>query len=310
MGVPTSRLMKATIYPLVAGGSFYLFWRALTAGVPPGVALFGLSAGSLTVIALLEILAPLRREWAWWTDRQTFNDLAHGALMSLIGPKIGEIALLSAVTAGAAALAAKGGGIWPTHWPFLAQLLLAILIADFADWPKHWLYHHWPAAWPIHALHHNSDRMHVAKAGRLHFLESTIRYALITAPLLLLGAPGQVLLWHAALLTVLGNLVHSNIDMPMPSFLHYLIVTPDNHRLHHSSDPKYGNTNMSLLTMLADHLFGTFRHPVRHRLVEVGIGEDPIPGNVLAQLAVPMAWPWLMARLHKRTRAPVGAGLG
>ena len=294
------RPIQGLIYPAVAGGSFYAFWVSLQAGVPPGLALFGLSVVSLTVIALLEALLPLRRAWAWWTDRQTFNDLAHGALLSVLGPKLGELALLSLVTWGLATVAAQGGGLWPTEWPFLGQLILAILIADFADWPKHWAYHHLAAIWPIHALHHNAERMHVAKAGRLHFLESTIRYGLITVPLLLLGAPGEVLLWHAALTTVLGNLVHANLDMPMPSLLHYLLVTPENHRLHHSSDPKYGATNMSLITMLPDHLFGTFRHPHHHRLVEVGITEDPIPSHVLGQLSSPLAWPWLLARLRRR----------
>ena len=45
------RPIQGLIYPAVAGGSFNAFWVSLQAGVPPGLALFGLSVVSLTVIA-------------------------------------------------------------------------------------------------------------------------------------------------------------------------------------------------------------------------------------------------------------------
>lgn len=297
--INASLIVKALIFPVVFASSLYLFNRALQAGVPGGLALFGLSTLNMAVVAVLEILFPLRREWAWWRDRETINDLIHGGLMSVVGPWLGQAALGSIVTATAAALAADGHGVWPTHWPFMAQFALAVVIYSFIDWAKHWVYHHWSPAWAIHALHHNPDKMHVAKAGRLHFLESTLRYALINAPLLALGAPGEVLLWLGALGTTLGNLNHSNIDMPMPGFMHYLFATPGQHRLHHSSDRDLGASNLSPYIMLPDLLFGTFRHSDKHPLIATGIEEDPIPHNVVGQVASPFVWPWLVNRLRR-----------
>lgn len=294
--------IKYALFPTVLAGSIYAFDAALSRGVEPGLALLATSIANLVVVALLEVVFPLRRDWAWWRDRQTVNDLVHGALLSVVGPRLGEIALSSGVAAGAAAVASIWkGGLWPGDWPLWAQLAPAILIADFAEWPKHWAYHRWAPMWAIHALHHNAGKMHVAKGARLHFLESTIRFAIVAAPLTVLGAGPEVILWYGALINFLGNLNHSNIDMPLPGFMHYLIATPQNHRLHHEIDPDLGRSNLSSATMLPDLLFGTFRHPDRHPLRQVGIADNPIPNHLLAQIAAPFIWPVLLWRSRRGT---------
>ena len=55
------------------------------------------------------------------------------------------------------------------------------------------------------------------------------------------------------------------------------------------------------------HAFGTFRHPLDEPLQDVGIAPDPIPKNLLAQLASPILWPLLTWRLNRRRRATVEA---
>ncbi len=292
-----TRLIKGCIFPGVLLGSIVAFERLLSGGIDPGLALLGVTVANLALIALLEVVLPLRRDWAWFRDRQVVNDLIHGALLSIVGPRLAEAVLVSVIAAGAASIAAaSGGGVWPTGWPLWLQLALAIVILDFVEWLKHWGYHHWAPMWAIHALHHSPDKMHVTKAARLHFLEATIRFAIITAPLLMLGAGPELILWYAALLNFIGNLNHSNVDMPLPGFLHYLLATPQVHRLHHEIDPQLGRSNLSPFTMLPDLLFGTFRHPDKFPLRQVGIENNPIPGNLLAQIAAPFIWPILARR--------------
>ncbi len=294
-------LLKGLLFPVLLIGSFYAYHRLLEAGWHPGVALFVLTLASLSLIAILERLIPYRLDWAWWTDRQVVNDLIHGAALSTAGPMLGQVLLASLAATGAASLAGLWeGGPWPATWPLWAQVALAIVIADFLDWAKHWAYHFVPGFWPIHALHHNPDRLHFAKAGRLHFLEATVRFAVISVPLIVLGAPPIVLFWFAASQNFLGNLNHSNIDLPVPRFLHYLMATPQVHRLHHAKHHDLGRSNLSSFTMVPDHLFGTFRDPVTHPYDHVGIDEDPIPRNVLGQLATPFIWPFLMMRFRRR----------
>jgi len=152
----------------------------------------------------------------------------------------------------------------------------------------------------VHALHHNPDRLHIAKAGRLHFLEATIRFAVISVPLIVVGAPPIVLFWFAASQNFLGNLNHSNVDLPVPSWLHYLMATPQVHRIHHAKDRDLGSSNLSSFTLWPDHLFGTFRHPDKHYYGHVGIEDDVIPRNVLGQFLTPLIWPFLVLRARKK----------
>lgn len=287
-------LLKGAIFPAIVAGSVLALNATLEAGFAPGIALFLMSAGTIAVVALAEVAAPYRREWAWWRDGQAVNDIAHGVLASLAGPRLGEFATAGLVTAAAAVVATHtSDGFWPADWPLWGQVALAVVLADFTDWAKHWCYHHLAQFWPIHALHHDVDGMHVAKGARLHFLETALRFAIISAPLLVLGAGPLVLVWYGAILNFLGMLNHSNIDMPMPGFAHYLFQTPQNHRLHHALDDDLGRSNLSAISMLPDLLFGTFRHPHRHALGAVGVADSPIPQNLPAQIVAPFVWPLL-----------------
>ena len=128
-------ILKGSLFPLLLIGSFYAFDQLIENGWHPGIALFVSTLVSLAVIAGLERLLPYRKDWAWWTDGQVINDLIHGAALSTIGPRLGEIGFASLAATGAAwAATVWNGGIWPAAWPIWAQVVLAILIADFFDW--------------------------------------------------------------------------------------------------------------------------------------------------------------------------------
>lgn len=290
-------------FPVLFIGQLAAFERALSFGFDPGLTLLALTIVNMTLIALLELWLPDRPEWTWTRDGQVFNDIVHGLGNEFAGG-LGRnlLAILFAVVGGK--LAAQGGlDLWPSTWPLWSQVLVAVLIVDFCDYWKHRAYHGWALAWPIHALHHNMDRMHVFKGIRLHFLEAAIRSLVVYSPLVVLGAPAEVLLWIAALMTFGGSLNHSNLEQRLPRIVHALLPTQKTHWLHHSKDYSRGPCNFSPLTMLFDHLFGTFRHPLDEPLAAVGITPDPIPKNLPVQLASPLLWPLLMWRLHRRRRA-------
>ena len=223
-------------WPVIFVGSLIAFDRALGLGFNPGLTLFVLTVANMALIAALELWLPDRPDWSWTSDGQVVNDLVHGGLLEF-GATLGRnaLAILFAVIGGK--LASQGGlGLWPAAWPLWGQILAAVLIVDFFDYWKHRAYHAWGIAWPIHALHHNADRMNVFKAGRLHFLESTIRSVVIYSPLIVLGAPAEVLLWIAALMNFGGNLNHSNLAQKMPRVAHALVSTQKSHWLHHGKD--------------------------------------------------------------------------
>lgn len=300
------KLVAASLtWPVILVGSLVAYGHALFLGYDAGLSLFVLTVTNMALIAVLELWLPDRPEWKWTRDRQVVNDLLHGGA-NQFGAALGANALtiLFAIVGGK--LAANSAlGFWPSAWPLWMQVLLAVLIVDFFDYWKHRAYHVWTIAWPIHALHHNPDRMNVFKAGRLHFLESTIRSLVVYSPLVVLGAPVMVLLWIAALMNFGGNLNHSNLAQNLPRVVHALFATQKSHWLHHSKDHALGASNFSPLTLLFDHLFRTFRHPLDTELMAVGIVPDPIPKNFPAQLAAPLLWPLLIWHLGRRQRTMI-----
>lgn len=289
-------------WPVILVGQLSALDGALGLGFDPGLTLLALTVVNMTVIALLELWLPDRPEWVWTKDGQVVNDVVHG-IGNVFGDGLGRNALLILFAVIGGKLAAQGNiGFWPSTWPLWGHLLVAVVIVDFCDYWKHRAYHAWAIAWPIHALHHNIDRMTVFKGIRLHFLEATVRALVVYSPLVVLGAPAAVMLWIAALMTFGGSLNHSNLAQNLPRFVHAMFPTQKTHWLHHSKDYTNGACNFSPLTMLFDHLFGTFRNPLDEPLDEVGIVPDPIPANIPAQLASPLLWPLLMWRLRRRRR--------
>jgi sterol desaturase/sphingolipid hydroxylase (fatty acid hydroxylase superfamily) len=286
-------------FPLILLAQIGGFAAALELGFNPGLTLLAVTIANMTVIALLELWLPDRPDWSWARDGQVVNDIVHGLGNEFAGG-IGRALLFIIFATIGGKLAEEGSlGLWPNAWPFWTQVLAAVFIVDFFDYWKHRAYHAWAFAWPIHALHHNMDRMHVFKGIRLHFLEAAIRSLVVYSPLVVLGASADVMIWIAALMTFGGSLNHSNLKQDLPRFVHALLPTQRTHWLHHNKDYDRGACNLSPLTMWCDHLFGTFRHPLDEELHEVGIAPDPIPKNLPAQLASPLIWPlliWLSRR--------------
>jgi sterol desaturase/sphingolipid hydroxylase (fatty acid hydroxylase superfamily) len=113
----------------------------------------------------------------------------------------------------------------------------------------------------------------------------------VYAPLVAVGAPPDVLVWHAALIGTLGMIGHSNVRLHLPSSLHRLLMTPQVHRLHHSSERALADSNFANILPLWDVVFGTFSHPDEHELREVGVVGDDVPASFVRQLMAPFAWP-------------------
>jgi sterol desaturase/sphingolipid hydroxylase (fatty acid hydroxylase superfamily) len=292
------------VWPLMLGGLLLAFGVTQRLGLDPASWLFGLTVAHLALIAGLELLMPARRDWDWRKDGQVFNDLVHGALLG-VGARIGALALTVGIAAAASMIGSNAPlNVWPTQWPLWGQVGLAVILYDFADYWKHRAYHDWAWAWPIHALHHNPTRMHIFKAGRLHLLEATVRAFFAIGLLVVLGPPSPVLFWLAALLNAFGNTNHWNVETRVPRILNWLLATPAVHWLHHAKDLPDGSRNLSPFTMLFDHLFRTYEDPSRRLIADVGIAFDPIPKDLIGQIASPIAWPWLARRARRANLVP------
>lgn len=242
-------------------------------------------------IALLERVWPYRPDWS-----QPHDDVGADALYLVVSSPLASV-LFGATLAGVAAsggawLAQRlGGSLWPAAWPALAQLFLAILVAEFGHYWFHRLSHEHPLVWRLHATHHSAERLYWLNATRFHPLDLFCLVALQSGPLILLGAPPQTFLAYTLFATVYGQVQHANVDLRV-RWLDWVFSTPGLHRFHHSTSSREGNTNYGAILIAWDQLFGTFHRP-RDRGFEgpVGIGKLPrFPKGWLAQLASPFRW--------------------
>ena len=69
----------------------------------------------------------------------------------------------------------------------------ALLLWMLTDYWVHRSLHTFSRLWCFHALHHDTPQMHILKSGRLHFGEEWFNAVLKPIPLLLLGAPSEVM---------------------------------------------------------------------------------------------------------------------
>lgn len=163
-------------------------------------------------------------------------------------------------------LANAGAAIFPTEWPFPAQVLLATLLAEFTSYWSHRLHHRLPSLWWLHALHHGSERLYWLNNFRIHPLNYAINYVLGFAPLLLIGTPADVVLGYLALTYPVLMLQHANLPL-RSGWLNYVFSTNEVHRWHHADNARDGDWNFGRALIVWDMLFGTFRYSVQ--------GNDP-----------------------------------
>jgi sterol desaturase/sphingolipid hydroxylase (fatty acid hydroxylase superfamily) len=78
---------------------------------------------------------------------------------------------------------------------------------------------------------------------------------------LALGAPALAVLIFEVLLNATSMFNHGNVLLPQPidRVLRMIVVTPEMHRVHHSSEPAETNSNFGFNLPWWDRLFGTYR---------------------------------------------------
>jgi sterol desaturase/sphingolipid hydroxylase (fatty acid hydroxylase superfamily) len=286
--VISSRLLFPAAVGVITAAAL---WGA-DSGWPLPLAFAAVLPAFYLAVALAERRWPYRRAWTR-PQGDVGTDVAHLVVSGLGVFELVRLTVYGAAFAAAAWLAARtGGGLWPLHWPLLAQLALALLVAEFGHYWFHRLTHERPRLWRVHAAHHSAPRLYWLNATRFHPLDLFALLALQTAPLLVLGADERVMLAYGLFTGMYGQLQHANVALDSGP-LRWLFSTPELHRWHHSRVPAEGNTNYGAVLSTWDLLFGSYFWPRdRHFTGPVGLHDLPaFPQTYLGQLASPLRWP-------------------
>lgn len=263
---------------------------------PELVVRLGSYAGVFALMAALEALAPRRRlrtsKGARWLSNVSIT-LLDTLLVRLLFPA-GAVAF--AVTAGT-----RGWGLFNALdlLPLL-ETVLAVAALDLVIYGQHVAFHLQPLLWRLHMMHHADLDIDVTTGARFHPLEILLSMGVKFVAVVALGASPAAVLVFEVILNALAMFNHSNVALPpgVDRLVRLFVVTPDQHRVHHSVIIREMNSNYGFNLSLWDRLFRTYRpQPVRgHEGMTIGLANHRDP----RRLTLPhlLAMPFLAKLPH------------
>lgn len=221
---------------------------------------FAAFASIFVVMALLEVLAP-RRDLTAPKGRRWITNLAIVGIDSLIVRLMAQAAVPIAAVAAALYAEAHGIGLFNAlALPAWVEIVAAIVVLDFAIWFQHWAAHQVPVLWRLHQMHHADRDIDVTTAIRFHPIEIALSMVWKIAVVLALGAAPLAVLLFEIILNGCAMFNHANVRLParLDRALRVVLVTPDMHRVHHSTIAREHNSNYGFNLSIWDRLFGTY----------------------------------------------------
>ena len=147
--------------------------------------------------------------------------------------------------------------------PLWVKLILGVAMFDFTFYWFHRMSHRVPFIWRFHRVHHSDSSMDVSTAFRVHPIEGFLWFG--TSRILAAGIFGLDIIslgFMGLVSTPIFFLVHSNISFPswLDHTLGLVMLTPNQHKVHHEIDQEYTDSNYADVLILWDRLFGTYRY--------------------------------------------------
>ena len=294
------RWFSVLVFPVLLGGSIWVTLILFDAGVDAAVAAGVVTGASGLGILGLERRVPHHRSWLHSKD-DLATDIAHAVnILIAIGILITPVIVFVGIRALGWLSDRFGGALWPTEWPLLAQLPLALVVAEFPKYWHHRLQHNTDLLWRFHATHHSCPRLYWLNAARFHPIDLAIDGVLGGITLVALGCGIEGLALFNLVSGVHGYLQHSNLKLRLGP-LNYFFSMAELHRWHHSPILEEANHNYGQNVIVWDLVFGSFYLPNdREPPEEIGIPDlSAFPMTFWPQMASPFTW----RRIQEESRA-------
>jgi sterol desaturase/sphingolipid hydroxylase (fatty acid hydroxylase superfamily) len=170
-----------------------------------------------------------------------------------------------------------------------ALFVLTVAAQTLVAYWTHRAMHAAPLFWRVHRVHHADTFVDVSTSLRHHPVELLVTAPATATVILLTGAPVSVVLASETFLVAATLWGHADIRLPhrLDRALGLVLVTPRLHRVHHSPERRFHDSNYGDTFTLWDRLFGTFSdEPQRMR---VGLdGQGDRADNLLDQVLSPL----------------------
>lgn len=219
------------------------------------------------VMALLERARPKRplvlpRLMRWRTNLAiVVIDSLAVRLMAALPAILGAVSVPLVAVAAAVLAGEWGWGLLNNvSWPGWVEVIIALVVLDFAIWFQHLASHKVPLLWRLHRVHHADRDIDVTTALRFHPVEIALSMLYKVAWVLVLGPSALAVILFEIILSGCAMFNHANLDLPawLDRALRTLVVTPDMHRVHHSVRRAEHDSNYGFNLSIWDRLFRTY----------------------------------------------------
>lgn len=213
--------------------------------------------GALIGMVIWETAAPCRRREIPRVIRWT-NNLA----LVVIDTAILRLTFPILAVGVASRAQVEGWGLFNTLGvPEWLAVVGAMLLLDLAIYLQHVLFHAVPGLWRLHRMHHADLDFDTTTGLRFHPVEIVLSMAFKLIVVGAIGAPPVAVLLFEIVLNATALFNHGNVSLPagVDRVVRLVMVTPDMHRVHHSSDPVETNSNYGFNLPWWDMIFRTYR---------------------------------------------------
>ncbi len=185
------------------------------------------------------------------------------------------------------------------EFSLIAYTLLSVIAIDLGVYLTHRAQHHIPALWEFHKVHHSAEKLTPITLFRMHPVDLFITSLVVS----ILGGlafagifyltneePQAMTLFGLNIITFLFyiggyNLRHSHIWLNYPVWLSKILISPAQHQIHHSVDPKHFDQNFGLIFSLWDQIGGSHYIPRTREKLSFGISrKNPNPFNSVSDI--------------------------
>jgi sterol desaturase/sphingolipid hydroxylase (fatty acid hydroxylase superfamily) len=236
--------------------------------------------GVFLLVGLAEHLWP-RRQLTVPKGQRWFCNTSIVAIDSIVA----RLALPIMPTGVAELAALTGWGLFNVlTMPLWLKIVLVIIALDLVIYLQHRAFHRIPFFWRFHRMHHTDLDIDVSSGNRFHPIEILFSLTIKMGAVAVLGAPVIAVVIFEILLNATSLFNHGNLRIPeyIDRWLRLVLVTPDMHRVHHSTIPRETDSNFSFNLPWWDWILGTYRDQPRegHLDMTIGLKEFRDPGRL------------------------------
>lgn len=156
----------------------------------------------------------------------------------------------------------------------IPAFIVVFIAMEFFTYWMHRAFHKFKLLWRVHAVHHSDTEIDITTTHRHHPFEPMLITLILSPIVFLIGAPLISLALYNFIHVVFVSFNHSNLVLPkkLDAVLRLFVITPDYHRVHHSSDVKHTDSNFGVVVPWFDYLFGTATSKPNSELATMEIG--------------------------------------